>query len=133
MKRSEAREMLFKALYEIEVQIDITEEHINMFIENNEINDNATIEYIKKMIVGINDKKEELETIISNNLKKDWKLDRISKINVALLKLAIYEIKYTETPFKVVINEVVDLAKKYSEESAPAFINGVLASVVAEK
>ena len=133
MKRSEAREMLFKALYEIEVQKDITEEHINMFIENNEINDNATIEYIKKMIVGINNKKEELETIISNNLKKDWKLDRISKINVALLKLSIYEIKYTETPFKVVINEVVDLAKKYSEESAPAFINGVLASVVAEK
>ena len=133
MKRSEAREMLFKALYEIEVQKDITEEHINMFLENNEIQDNSTIEYIKKSITGINEKKEELEKIISNNLKKDWKLARISKINIALLKLAIYEIKYTETPFKVAINEAVDLAKKYSEESAPSFINGVLASVVAEK
>lgn len=133
MKRSEAREMLFKALYEIEVQKDITEEHINMFLENNEIQDNSTIEYIKKSITGINEKKEELEKIISNNLKKDWKLDRISKINIALLKLAIYEIKYTETPFKVAINEAVDLAKKYSEEAAPSFINGVLASVVAEK
>lgn len=133
MKRSEAREMLFKALYEIEVQKDITDEHINMFLENNEITDNATIEYIKKSISGISLKKDELENIISNNLKKDWKLDRISKINIALLKLAIYEIKYTETPFKVAINEVVDLAKKYSEETAPAFINGVLASVVAEE
>lgn len=133
MKRSEAREMLFKALYEIEVQKDITEEHINMFLENNEIQDKSTIEYIKKSITGINEKKEELEKIISNNLKKDWKLDRISKINIALLKLAIYEIKYTETPFKVAINEAVDLAKKYSEEAAPSFINGVLASVVAEK
>ena len=133
MKRSEAREMLFKALYEIEVQKDITEEHINMFLENNEIQDKSTIEYIKKSITGINEKKEELEKIISNNLKKDWKLDRISKINIALLKLAIYEIKYTETPFKVAINEAVDLAKKYSEEAVPSFINGVLASVVAEK
>ncbi len=133
MKRSEAREMLFKALYEIEVQKDITDEHINMFLENNEITDNATIEYIKKSISGISLKKDELENIISSNLKKDWKLDRISKINIALLKLAIYEIKYTETPFKVAINEVVDLAKKYSEETAPAFINGVLASVVAEE
>ena len=133
MKRSEAREMLFKALYEIEVQKDITDEHINMFLENNEITDNATIEYIKKSISGISLKKDELENIISSNLKKDWKLDRISKINIALLKLAIYEIKYTETPFKVAINEVVELAKKYSEETAPAFINGVLASVVAEE
>ena len=133
MKRSEAREMLFKALYEIEVQKDITDEHINMFLENNEITDNATIEYIKKSISGISLKKDELENIISSNLKKDWKLDRISKINIALLKLAIYEIKYTETPFKVAINEVVDLAKEYSEETAPAFINGVLASVVAEE
>ena len=133
MKRSEAREMLFKALYEIEVQKDITEEHMNLFLENNDITDNATVLYIKTSVNEINEKSEELEENISKNLKKDWTLERISKINIALLKLAIYEIKYTDTPFKVVINEVVDLAKKYSEETAPAFINGVLASVVAEK
>lgn len=133
MKRSEAREMLFKALYEIEVQKDITDEHMTLFFENNDITDNATISYIKTSVNEINEKSEELEENISKNLKKDWTLERISKINIALLKLAIYEIKYTDTPFKVVINEVVDLAKKYSEETAPAFINGVLASVVAEK
>ena len=115
MKRSEAREMLFKALYEIEVQKDITEEHMNLFLENNDITDNATVLYIKTSVNEINEKSEELEENISKNLKKDWTLERISKINIALLKLAIYEIKYTDTPFKVVINEVVDLAKKYSE------------------
>lgn len=133
MKRSEAREMLFKALYEVEFQKDATEEHIILFLENNEITDKETIEYIKKSVNDINSKKEELENDISKNLKKDWTIERISKINVALLKLAIYEIKYAEIPFKVVINEVVDLAKKYSEETAPAFINGVLASIVAEQ
>ena len=106
---------------------------INLFLENNEIIDNATISYIKTAVNTINEKGTELEEVIAKNLKKDWTLERISKINIALLKLAIYEIKYTDTPFKVVINEVVDLAKKYSEETAPAFINGVLASVVAEK
>lgn len=132
MKRTEAREMLFKALYEIEVQKDVTEEHINLFLENNEITEQATMKYIIESIYAINDKKEELEELISKKLKKDWNLDRISKTNIAILKLAIYEIKYADTPFKVAINEAVDLAKKYSEDAAPAFINGVLASIVAE-
>lgn len=133
MKRSEAREMLFKALYETEIQKDVTNEHIDLFIENNDITDEAMIKYIKKFIYEINEKQTELEELISKNLKKDWTLERISKINIAILKLAIYEINYADTPFKVAINEAVDLAKKYSEESAPAFINGVLASIVAEK
>lgn len=133
MKRTETREMLFKALYEIEIQKDVSEEHIDLFLENNEISDNEAISYIKKAIKEITERKDELEELISKNLKKDWTLDRISKTNIALLKLAIYEIKYAEVPFKVAINEAVDLAKKYSEETSSAFINGVLASIVAEE
>ena len=125
--------MLFKALYEIEIQKDVSEEHTDLFLENNEITDNEAISYIKKAIKEITERKDELEELISKNLKKDWTLDRISKTNIALLKLAIYEIKYAEVPFKVAINEAVDLAKKYSEETSSAFINGVLASIVAEE
>lgn len=54
-------------------------------------------------------------------------------MNLALLKLAIYEIQYKEIPFKVAINEAVELAKTYGEESSPVFINGILASIVKEK
>lgn len=133
MKRTETREMLFKALYEIEIQKDVSEEHTDLFLENNEITDNEAISYIKKAIKEITERKDELEELISKNLKKDWTLDRISKTNIALLKLATYEIKYGEVPFKVAINEAVDLAKKYSEETSSAFINGVLASIVAEE
>lgn len=132
MKKSEAREMLFKALYEIEIQKDVTDEHINLFIESNEIEDEELINYIKESVKAIDSKKDELEALISKNLKKDWTIERISKTNIALLKLAIYEIKYSDVPFKVSINEAVDLAKKYSDETSPAFVNGVLASIVAK-
>ena len=72
----------------------------------------------------------EIINIISDHLIDSWKYDRVSKVNKTLLKLAIYEILYKKIDFKIVINEVVELAKRYSEVSAPSFINGVLANVV---
>ena len=71
--------------------------------------------------------------LIEKNLKADWKLDRISKIDLSLLKLAIYEIKYKKIPYKVAINECLELSKKYGEESSKNFVNGILASVVKEE
>ena len=59
-------------------------------------------------------------------------MQRISKINIALLKLSIYEILYADVPYKVAINEVIELAKKYGEDNSAPFINGVLANVVKE-
>lgn len=130
MNRSEARELGFKFLYQIEVQKELNEEQIELFFENYEITDNNAMEYIRDLVNGIEDKKQEISNIISNNLKSDWKIERISKINLSLLKLAIYEIKYKQLPYKVVINEVVELAKKYGEDTSHSFINGILASVV---
>ena len=76
--------------------------------------------------------KSELLELIEKNLKADWKLERISKVDLSLLKLAIYEIKYKNLPYKVVINEVVELAKKYGEDQSKNFVNGILASIVKE-
>ncbi len=130
MNRSEARELAFEFLYQIEVQKELNEEQIELFFENNEVIDNTAREYIKDIVEGVQEKQEEISSIISSNLKVDWKIERISKINLALLKLAIYEIKYKQLPYKVVINEVVELAKKYGEDTSHSFINGILASVV---
>ena len=66
------------------------------------------------------------------NLKDEWKLSRISKMDLAILKLAIYEIKFSDVPYKVSINEAVELAKKYGEDKSKNFVNGVLASIVKE-
>ncbi|MBO4815671.1 MAG: transcription antitermination factor NusB [Clostridia bacterium] len=130
MNRSQTRELAFKLLYQIEIQKEINREDIELFFENNNIKSNETMEYIEDVVNGIEKESKNIMNEIEKNLKKDWEIDRISKINLALLKLAIYEIKYKKLPFKVVINEVVELAKKYGEESSKVFINGILASVV---
>lgn len=132
MNRSQKREFAFKLLYQIEVQKEINEESISLFLENNQITDEEAKEYISNIANGINKNLENIEDLIQKNIKQEWKLERISKINLALLKLAIYEINYSKLPYKVVINEVVELAKKYGEENSQSFINGVLASIVKE-
>lgn len=133
MNRSKIRELAFKLLYQIEIQKEINDEDVQLFFENNNITSQEAKDYIKNVVNGISKNSEEILALISNNLKKDWNLERISKVNLALLKLAIYEIQYKEIPFKVAINEAVELAKAYGEESSPVFINGILASIVKEK
>lgn len=133
MNRTAIRELAFKLLYSTQIQHDNSDEQIELFIENNEIEKEDAKDYIKNIIKGINEKEENIKKIISENLKNEWNIERISKVNLALLKLSIYEILYTETPFKVAINEAVELAKKYGEDTSSQFINGVLASVVKKK
>ena len=131
MKRSEAREQAFKLLYSLQLIEDKDiEEQLNLFLEENNIVDNDAIEYIKDIIVGTNKNNSEIEKIISENIKSDWDITRISKIDLTLLKLGIYEIVYSKLPYKVVINEVVELAKKYGDDKSKAFVNGALAGVV---
>ena len=132
MNRSKVRELAFKLLYQIEIQKEVNKEDIEIFFENNEINSKEAKDYINDMVNGINENSKEILDKISKNLKQDWEVQRVSKVNLALLKLAIYEIKYKELPYKFVINEVVELEKTYGEETSHSFINGILASVVKE-
>ena len=133
MKRSAIRELTFRLIYSLEIQkAENLEEQIELYLECNEVEDEEAQEYIKDAILGINEHIEEIQELIEKNLKADWKIDRISKIDLSLLKLAIYEIKYKEIPYKVAINESLELAKKYGEETSKNFINGILASVVKE-
>ena len=133
MQRSAMRELAFKLVYEIEVQKETENEQLEIFLENNEITDEKVVNYLKDIKEGISKNIEEINSLITNNLKDNWSLNRISKINLSLIKLAIYDMVYKSLPYKVAINEVVELAKKYADESAPVFINGILASVVKEK
>ena len=132
MKRSLAREEAFKLLYSLEIQKENIEEQLEMYCENEEISDEAVKTYLKDIVLGIEKNISDIELKISNNLKKDWKIERISKINLVLLKLAIYEMLYTQIPYKVAINEAIEISKKYGDDNSPNFINGILASVVKE-
>ena len=131
MNRSKAREESFKLLYSLQISKDIDiDEQIKIFLEEEEITDKDAISYIENIIKGVKENEKDIEEKIEQNIKADWTISRISKIDLTLIKLGIYEIIYTKLPYKVVINEVVELAKMYGDDSSKSFINGVLASIV---
>lgn len=131
MNRSQSREEAFKLLYSLQLIEDVSvEEQIEIFLTEEKIEDKDAIRYIKELILRINENNEKIENDIKNNIKEDWSISRISKIDLTLLKLGIYEILYSKLPYKVVINEVVELAKKYGDDTSKGFVNGVLASIV---
>ena len=131
MNKSELIEELFKLVYSLEVQKNASIEQIDIFLQNAELSD-KNAETIKKAVLKIIEMDFEIKEQVSKNLKSEWTLERISKIDMSILKIAIYEILYMQVPYKVAINEAVELAKKYGEDSSSSFINGVLASVVRE-
>ena len=134
MERSAIRELAFKLIYSLEIQGEVNlNDQIELYIEANDIKSESAKEYVKDAILGIEKNKEEIKSLIEKNLKADWKMQRISKIDLSILKLAIYEIKYKDIPYKVAINEAVEIAKKYGEETSRKFINGILASIVKEE
>lgn len=133
MNRSEIREVVLKFLYSLELQkLKKYEykEQIKLFLEANEIEDKKVEKYIKDAVYGIESNRKEIINQIKDELSEKWDISRLSKISLAILKLAVYEMIYAKVPYKVVINEAVELAKKYGDDSTPAFVNGILASVV---
>lgn len=133
MNRSEIREVVLKFLYSLELQKLKKyeyEEQIKLFLEANEIEDKKVEKYIKDAVYGIESNRKEIINQIKDELSEKWDISRLSKISLAILKLAVYEMIYAKVPYKVVINEAVELAKKYGDDSTPAFVNGILGSVV---
>ncbi len=134
MSRKVARELSFKTIFSYDFQNE--EEHLEDLIENlkeetKEITPEDN-EYIHSVVEGVVSHKEELDGLIQKYLK-GWTMDRISKTDLAILRLAIYEIMYREDiPYKVSVNEAVELAKTFSDDTSSSFINGVLAGVIQE-
>ena len=124
--RSEARKEAFKLVFQTEINRDDVDFLIAQMLENKP-SSKQNIEYIKAVLLGVLEKEEELKKDISENLSGGWRIERISKVSLALLKLALYEIKYMEDiPVKVSINEAIELDKKFDEPDNSSFINGVL-------
>ena len=123
--RHELRESVFKILFQVE-NTDLDYRELLEF----EVDDVSGSEYVTRTLDDIFAKKEQIDEIISNNLK-GWKLERLSKMDRQILRISTYEILFTDIPYKVSINEAVELSKKYSEkEDSYKFINGVLKGIV---
>lgn len=131
MTRKELREHIFKMVFQIEFnEAGDMSEHLDLYLGEFEEATDKDIDYIKKKYEAIADRVEEIDVIL-NEASAGWKTSRMNKVDLAILRLAVYELKWDEDiPKGVAINEAVELAKKFSGESAPAFINGVLAKIV---
>ncbi|KOA20940.1 hypothetical protein CLHOM_05280 [Clostridium homopropionicum DSM 5847] len=131
MNRRKSREIAMKLLFEMTINKEDYEEILLNFKENTDINlEDLDFQYIKNIINGIEENKEEIDNKIQENLK-NWKLSRLSKIDITILRISTYEMLYTEdVPDKVAVNEAIELAKKYSSDNSPSFINGVLGNMI---
>lgn len=128
MGRRASRESAMKLLYQLEIQKGDESEQIQTALEEESFTEKDK-KYITEVINGVNEKLEIIDKIIEKNAT-GWKLNRISKIDLSILRIGIYEVLYRDDiPFSVSVNEAVELAKKYSNEDSGAFVNGLLAKV----
>ncbi len=132
MGRRASREMAMKLLYQLEIQKDGREDQKALFFEENTLAEKDKA-YISNVIDGVYNNCEFINNTIEVN-SKGWKIGRISKVDLSIMRLSIYEICFRDDiPVSVSINEAVELAKKYSNEDAGSFVNGILSKIAAEK
>ena len=137
MSRRKARDITFKYVYSTLYGEGIVDDVIESIItaDSDEIKtlEKDEKEYFDKVVQGIEEHKEEIDKMILAKLK-NWTIERIFKIDLAVLRLAVYEIMYfTDMPLKVAVNEAVELAKKYGNDASSNFVNGVLREVIKDK
>ncbi len=125
--RSELREKIMTILYQISLykSNNIEYDVEKIISENTEIQN----EFVKEMVYGIITYKEKLDEIANENLS-NWTIDRLDSMGQEILRMGIYEMKYTDTPDLVVINEAIELAKKFSDDSVRKMINAVLDKLI---
>ncbi|MDU3335514.1 transcription antitermination factor NusB [Paraclostridium bifermentans] len=112
-----------KLQFSDEVDVELEETELSQFID---------LKYSKELVESFNENKESIDSLI-NKYAKNWTINRMAKVDLAILRLAICEILYmSEMPTKVSINEAIELAKLYCDDKSPKFINGILGSVVSE-
>ena len=132
MKRSELREHIFRMIFGYEFNSDAEmPEQMQLYFEQLDEEDGlpteAEVTYIREKALNVILKTEEIDEMLNTNTK-GWKTSRMNKVDLSILRLAVYELKWDdEIPAGVAIDQAVELAKKYSGDDGPSFINGVLA------
>jgi len=129
MSRKKNREEAFKLIYQTEINKEDYQGQLEYYLAESEVGPDAA-EYITDLVAGVNVRLVEIDSCIKEYLSSSWRIDRISRVDLAILRMGYYEIKYRDdVPKGVAINEAVDLAKKYGSDSSGKFINGILANI----
>lgn len=128
MNRKKSREAAMKILFQNSINdtsIEDIFEDIEMYFEDADLKE-LDREFVKKIVIGVNSNITKINDIIEEN-SENWRIGRISKINLSILRISIYEMLFDEeVPARVSINEAIELCKKYSDEKSVSFVNGIL-------
>lgn len=128
MSRKRARIGAMQALFSMDVNDDFSTDKLDLFMENHEFQGDE-VDYIKRTVPDILDKLEVVDETIEKNLK-GWTMARLAKVDRQILRIAVYEFLYKDDiPEEVSINEAVEIARLYSSNEAPKFINGILGTI----
>lgn len=130
MKRRELREHIFELLFRIEFNsAQEMPEQLRLFFEGLGEVDEKDLEYIEKKYAHIVEKLPEIDKLLEDTAE-GWKVGRMGKADLTILRLAVYEMKYDEdVPVGVAVNEAVELSKKFGGDESPAFVNGILGKI----
>src|SRR3989339_403515 len=128
-KRNTGRRIAMQALYEIDFGASTDIEEIIDRISKEEAVSDDSFNFAKELATGAFYKKKEIDSIIEKH-SRDWQIGRIGGVDRNILRVALFELAFTKTPPQVVINEALELAKKYSSPEAAKFINGVLGGYI---
>lgn len=137
ISRHEIRKMALQALFPLDFNQDLSKQDAIFHaieLEHHEIIDeeqeNFVPAYLDLLVGGVCEKKAELDKMIQQHLKKGWSIQRLSKMDVTILRIAIFEMLYVDdVPNKVVLNEAIELAKTFSDDQSRKFVNGVLSTI----
>ena len=130
MSRTNARKNAFYLIFQHDFvgMEGMDEAKENFFAESEEEVTETDKKFIDTLVNGTFENIEKIDEIIGS-VAKGWTIERMPKVDLAILRMAVYELKFGSTPTKVAINEAVELAKKYSSDNAPSFVNGVLGKI----
>jgi N utilization substance protein B len=130
-KRTKARERALQALYQIDVAAEGIDDALARFWKSFEPVEREVMDLAEALVRGVAARRRDIDETIERT-STNWRLDRMAKVDRNVLRLAAYELLGTDVPVKVVINEAIELGKKYGSESSGAFVNGVLDRIAAE-
>ena len=129
-RRTKARERALQALYQIDVAAEGIDDALARFWKSFEPVEREVMTLAEGLVRGVARHRRAIDETIEG-VSIHWRLDRMAKVDRNVLRLAVYELRETDVPVKVVINEAIELGKKYGSESSGAFVNGLLDKVAA--
>ena len=140
LSRHEIRKMALQALFPLDFNKDLTKQDAIMHaieLEHHELIDEEQEHfvpaYLDQLVAGVCQYKEALDEVIQSHLKSGWKIQRLSKMDVTILRIALYEMVYVDNvPNRVALNEAIELAKTFSDDQSRKFVNGILSNVNSE-